>query len=304
MKTIVIGFDGSEAARDALSLGGVLARSHGAELVVVTNFDYAPLTITAFDYESVIEDEAEELFRRARGELGDLEAECLVQTAPSAAHALVEVAESREADLIVVGSTHRRGVGLALLGSTAERVIQGAPCAVMVAPDGYEPASGHPGIARVGVGIDGSPESLLALEAASELARSAGATLRVIGIASPPPKPLRDPESYLDFARQERQGDVDRAVEWLDSNVDAEGSLLEGDPAERLLEQGRELDVLVLGSRGYGPLRRTLLGGVSGAVAADASCAVMVVPRPHAADSEAGAPDIRSAHAGTSRSRS
>jgi nucleotide-binding universal stress UspA family protein len=55
--------------------------------------------------------------------------------------------------------------------------------------------------------------------------------------------------------------------------------VLEGAPLDHLAEQSRELDLLVVGSRGYGPLRRVLLGGVSGALLQTAACPVVVVPR-------------------------
>lgn len=51
-----------------------------------------------------------------------------------------------------------------------------------------------------------------------------------------------------------------------------------GDPAAVLAEHGVEADLLVVGSRGHGPLRRALLGGVS-AVTGAAPCPVIVVPR-------------------------
>jgi nucleotide-binding universal stress UspA family protein len=54
---------------------------------------------------------------------------------------------------------------------------------------------------------------------------------------------------------------------------------LEGDPAERLIAASEKLDLLVTGSRGYGPLRAVLAGGVSGRVIRGAHCPVIVVPR-------------------------
>ncbi len=55
--------------------------------------------------------------------------------------------------------------------------------------------------------------------------------------------------------------------------------LEEGDPAEALAARSAGLDLLLLGSRGYGPLRRVLLGGVAGEVIRRASCPVVVTPR-------------------------
>jgi hypothetical protein len=51
------------------------------------------------------------------------------------------------------------------------------------------------------------------------------------------------------------------------------------DPVAVLVEMSADLDVLVCGSRGYGPLRAALLGSVSRRVAGAAQCPVIVVPR-------------------------
>ncbi|MGZ5314181.1 MAG: universal stress protein, partial [Solirubrobacterales bacterium] len=59
----------------------------------------------------------------------------------------------------------------------------------------------------------------------------------------------------------------------------AEAVLKEGDPAATLSEQGAELDLIVIGSRGYGPVRAALLGAVSAQLVRTAPCPVLVTPR-------------------------
>jgi len=55
--------------------------------------------------------------------------------------------------------------------------------------------------------------------------------------------------------------------------------MLDGDPLTLLRDASADLDLMVLGSRGYGPVRTLLLGSVSRAVVRDAACPVVVVPR-------------------------
>jgi hypothetical protein len=52
-----------------------------------------------------------------------------------------------------------------------------------------------------------------------------------------------------------------------------------GDPAEKLIDLSDQLDVLVCGSRGHGPVRAVLLGSVSRRLVAEAHCPVIVLPR-------------------------
>jgi nucleotide-binding universal stress UspA family protein len=61
--------------------------------------------------------------------------------------------------------------------------------------------------------------------------------------------------------------------------VSVEVDALVDDPADALVRISEHLDVLVCGSRGYGPLRAVLLGGVSRRVVAEARCPVIVLPR-------------------------
>jgi nucleotide-binding universal stress UspA family protein len=65
----------------------------------------------------------------------------------------------------------------------------------------------------------------------------------------------------------------------LDSGVPVEAETLVGDPAGILRDFSEGLDLLVVGSRGYGPLRAVLLGSVSRRLMTEAHCPVIVVPR-------------------------
>ena len=61
--------------------------------------------------------------------------------------------------------------------------------------------------------------------------------------------------------------------------VPCDSRLAEGDAAEQIVDTSAASDLLVIGSRGYGPLRRTLLGSVSRSVLQSARCPVLVLPR-------------------------
>lgn len=274
MKKIVVGFDGTDQAQDALHLGAALARGVDAQLIVASAFEVGPYEFNALEYDAERAKYYEYVFGQARDELGDLDFEQR-ELLDSAAHGLTELAEDEQADLIVVGSTHHGPIGRVLAGTVAAPLFHGAPCAVLVAPRGWSRRE-HPGFGRIGVAYDGSDEAKMALATAEELAKAFDATLRVITIAP-----------YVDFPRSDSTPVVPEAfaetlkegVKLLSPGVETERVLRQGRAATDLALQGVELDLLVAGSRGYGPVRRTLIGSVSGELVRFAPCPVLVVPR-------------------------
>ncbi len=90
--------------------------------------------------------------------------------------------------------------------------------------------------------------------------------------------------------RTERQRQLDSALRGLAGAVRAEGVLLDGDPAQRLLELAGGIDLLVTGSRGHGPVRQVALGSVSAALVDGSAAPVLVLPR--GAQSELVAPAL------------
>lgn len=133
IKTIILGYDGSEGSRKAVDMAAELARTYHASIVVVSAFHQMPriTQATADDFEDI--HEARTLADDLVKELGlmGISAETDVLEGPPA-DALLNAAEAHQADLIAVGS---RGFGQfkgLLLGSTSDRVLHYATIPVLV----------------------------------------------------------------------------------------------------------------------------------------------------------------------------
>ncbi|HET7120745.1 MAG TPA: universal stress protein [Solirubrobacterales bacterium] len=209
---------------------------------------------------------------------------------------LARLAVSEGADLVVLGPTHRAGVSRLIPGATVERLAKEPPCALAVAPRGFgapaqEPGEWRPldgddsdaGLRVIGVGFDGSPSSRGALELATELALANGASLRVYAVAHKlgPLSPdsvsaaASSAQAELDAVR----GALHEAVAALPDETRALPVLLRGYPAEKLVEAAKAgVDLLVIGSRGGGPVWRAFHGSVSSAVIDNAPCPVLIAP--------------------------
>jgi nucleotide-binding universal stress UspA family protein len=190
------------------------------------------------------------------------------------------------ASLIVVGSSHRSGLGRVHPGSVTESVLAGSPVPVAVAPRDYAKHGGD--LRRIGCGFDGSSESREALEWAISAARGRQAQVVALSVHSPVAFGGVSTASRLgyrsanDALRAGLEAKLQQAVESLDAGTSVTGRMLDGDPVTLLRDASAELDLMVLGSRGYGPVRTLLLGSVSRALVRDAACPVMVLPRSRA----------------------
>jgi nucleotide-binding universal stress UspA family protein len=277
MSEIIIGVDGTERGEDAVAFGRRLAAFAGARVVLANAFPYEDIRgrATSLRYREALREESEAMLSAVRDRYG-LVASTRPIAGTSPARALHELAEQDGAALVVVGSSHVGRARRVLPGSTGERLLHGSPCAVAVAPNGYHETD-HEAPRRIGVGIDGGEVAAEALRGAAELARALGAELEVIW-AFAPEVPRVDEEFLADLERAERDR-VDETVKAVPPAIQAGRVFVESDPVDVLVERSGELDLLVIGSRGYGPLRSVLLGGVSGRVIRDARCPVIVVPR-------------------------
>jgi nucleotide-binding universal stress UspA family protein len=212
----------------------------------------------------------------------DLGVETQVLKDMSVPAALHRFARQREAGLIVVGSTARGAAGRVLSGSTAQRLLHGAPCPVALAPREYRAAR----LETIAVGFVDSAEGRVALRAAHMLANQAGARLRVIAALHPAgglvlsgPDKLERGSQLQGRHRAEMEAALERELATFAPGVEILPELHVDDPADVLLRISRNVDLIVCGSRGYGPLRSVLLGGVSRRLVDESSCPVLVLPR-------------------------
>jgi nucleotide-binding universal stress UspA family protein len=273
---VLIGVDGRQGGRDAI----VLARQLAARAATLTlGHACAPIlgpgAVEALPWQRT---EAEKLLERER-KLAGVNARLAVRDPFPVAPGLHELAEQHQVDLLVVGSTRHALLGRVLMGDDYRAALDGAPCAIAIAPRGYALAPHR--LERLAVGYDGSPESEHALSAAHDLAMGAGAAVTVLWVVSlqdvrsERPVPADWPGAIDDL--------IDRHAERLAGLQDVHGLVAYGRPREELAKLGQDVDLLVVGSRGYGPLGRLAHGSISRYLVRHATYPLLVLPRGTAA---------------------
>jgi len=292
-RKIIVGHDLNDGGRDALALAQAISEPTGATLVVA---GVVPVPAQPFQFPAAWS-EAE---RRMKAEIEQAaaavgaEAETLPSSSP--ARGLYFLAEEIDADLVVVGSSARGKAGRLFAGGVGLGLLQGSPCAVAIAPRGYR---GHDdgGLNTIVVGYDGTHESDLALRDAIVLAEAGTCKLKLVSVAEVPPILHGEDAGHshyreLRIAIEKQVGErLDQARMTIPDEIDAEAIVVNGDPAEEIAAAARLADVLVVGSRAYGPLRRVLLGSVSSTLIRSAPCPVIVHPRGAEAEADAEAGD-------------
>jgi nucleotide-binding universal stress UspA family protein len=288
-RSYIAAHDGTERGADAVALARILARPSGMPVRMVH-------VCPAREPWHALAAPGEDPTRVERARVLDVEERLrlpgdplpLNLTAPSVAHGLHDAAEREPAAVVVIASSPGGDPQRTHPGTTAERLLHGSPCTVAVAPEGYA-ARGVRDIRVVGVAIDADPESDEALRRAIELARSFGARVRILTAVDPAAEAeaLALPEASADV----REAVLDRADVLLRAtragmpqDVGVETALCVGDPGPAIVAACNEdVDLLVCGSRRYGPRRAVLLGTIAEYLVTHARCPVLDVPRAAAA---------------------
>jgi nucleotide-binding universal stress UspA family protein len=200
---------------------------------------------------------------------------------------ICHTAYRRHADLVVLGSRGLGAIPAFLVGSVSLGVARQAPCAVLVCKGTPRP------IETVTIAIDGSPDASAAFRFFSALPLSSTLTARLLGVVQPLghyPSSAPDVISpalssalrqYEDGLREELQAPLAEAARVLGGRIArVDKRTPAGLPADVIVRDATDADLVVVGARGLGPLKRVLLGSVSENVLGHASCPVLVVRRP------------------------
>jgi nucleotide-binding universal stress UspA family protein len=286
-KHIAVGCDGSLEGRDAVALGAAIASVTGARLSLVGVFSPSFLPIAGVSDRKTLRADATRSLRRERDLLAP---DAFIQTIadPSVARALRRYAERRHADLVIVGSSRRAPAGHAAIGRHGRQLLYDAPFALGLAARDLHRHEVR--LRTIGVGYDGGLEAEAALSTAAELAGAAGARLEVRRVVEDRVPVLSadawirlgdwDHERMWESARRQAFAEARAAAD--DLGVAADVSATVGDPGYELRALSESLDLVVVGSRRWGPVARLVTGGVGETLVRDASCSTLIVPRPSA----------------------
>lgn len=272
---VVVGINGLAGDQDAVALAKALVPGHDRLVLAhVCLIEAVASRGSSGAFDVAARDASRELLEQQRSTLSQ-DAEVLSTAATSVGAGLHEVAESRGADLIVVGSCHRSAVGRIFVGDDARSALHHAPCTVAVAPAGYASGPGKTG--KIAVAYDGSEESKVAMAHASLLAADLGAEVVTRSIVEPhvyggggwmsAVSALEDAESAVVAARK-RLGDANGA----------ELEVIVGPVREELAALSERVDVLVCGSRHQPGVKRVVLGSTSDYLARHSACPLLITP--------------------------
>jgi nucleotide-binding universal stress UspA family protein len=199
--------------------------------------------------------------------------------------AIVQQAETRGIDLVVVGAHSHSALQRLFLGSVALKAVVEAPCSVRIA---RRPQPGHDRLRGI-VAVDGSEDSVSAVRAVAARPWPANCQWRVITILEPKLQtaavwPGVYPASWGLAKAQGAEEWAGRMTEHLADMLrpgggHVEAEVYDGDPKRVLLDQAEDwkADCIFLGARGLHHGNRVYLGSLACAVASRAPCSVEIV---------------------------
>ena len=277
---VLLATDGSGDAELAATTAVSLAKSTGSELRVV--HVWRPVPSVHFDalIRQEMRREAQELLdaqvKKIEG-LGATVTEAHLREG-DASEEIIALAAEIGVGLVAVGSRGRGRIRRLLMGSVSDAVVRHAHCPVVVAR--WKPVA-FP--AKILLATDGSEEATLATQTATELGEKTGSELHVVHVGEIPPTHYPDRHGYRALYEEDER----EARQLLEAQIGkmkaagatvAQAHLRIGRADEEVVVLAEELgvDLIAVGSRGLGGVRRALMGSVSDSVVRHAHCPVLI----------------------------
>ncbi len=285
---LLVAIDGSESSLQAAEVAIALASLLRARLDILSVEETLPRYVATHEESSREHLAALEYFNglqaplRKRAEQRGVQTHCAVLSGHEG-QVILEYIKEQHCDLLVLGHQGHSAVWGAFLGSTADKLVNHAPCSVLVS----RAKGGKSLFRRPLVGLDGSLLSWQAFRVGLHLAKLAGATLATLSVIEGPKAPpkqqpiARTPSGKLDWdwAIYFQQMQALAAAETHLADLPLEPFTREGSASTLLtsLAQERNSDLLILGATGHEHPLSSTTGGTARKVANAAPCAVLLV---------------------------
>jgi nucleotide-binding universal stress UspA family protein len=298
---VLIAYDGSAGAADALALAETLPWPRGSELRVINVIEPVPMPMAGpwnrgFGHSPEIDAAtsayAAETLKTAADRLraANVPAEP-VERRGRAASVIVDEAAESGADLVIIGSRGHGTLASLLIGSTSAEVVDHAACPVLVART--------PSVSRLVLATDGSPSARAAEDLLATWAVFSGMPIDVVSVVevvrpwTTGIAPTMYGAALEEYAVDLRESKAEHtriaeetAARLREAGATAHAEVREGDPAGEVVAaaQERGAELIVLGSRGRTGLTRLVLGSVARNVLSGSEASVLIVRGPDAPD--------------------
>lgn len=283
---MLVGVDTSDCSRLALEWAVAAARELDVPVRAVQAWQYPTDTVwwpgqtqlaDAEHTDAMLTEQLTELLDEVVDDADELDAAVEVVRGPTSA-ALLHLAEGH-ASMIVVGSRGLGGFRGLLLGSVSRQLCEHAPCPVTVVR--HLPEDRDLRLETIVVGVDGSAHAARALAQAGDLAERTGARIIAVHAAHG-----TQTDASVQPLATRRRSLPDLLEDWctplhVRGLDDHESVIVEGDARTALVDiaDERGADLLVIGSRGLGPVTKLVLGSVASSLINHSHIPVTVVPR-------------------------
>jgi nucleotide-binding universal stress UspA family protein len=286
---ILVAFDGSEYSEEACNFAAVLAKHLGSKIILahvlpaITTYT-APLRA---EDQGGLENKANLAAMKMVSKMQQMGIEStpkILVAKGSTADTMIDFATSEKIDLIIAGT---RGLGAfrrMILGSVSTNLLNHANCPVLVVRKRVSKIEAELG--KILVATDGSNPATDAVKQAIGIAAATGSKLTLANVVYVPPLAYTDaPPVNIDRTFQDLRADGERIVGEAQklakaSGVNADTTIIDNNRSPvwaitKLAEDGK-FDLTVLGTRGMGGLRRTVMGSVANGIVHYAECSVLV----------------------------
>jgi len=278
---VLIATDFSSCSDLALSFGLELAHGYQANAYVVSVLESDQLMIAGPEAYVAAKDAAHrdllELKQQLRKKHSYLEGEDyqLFLLEGDVAQAVLDFAQQKEIDVIVVGTHGRSGLGRALMGSVAERIFRHSPVPVLTLGPHLQRITGAGTPKNILVPVDFTPASERAARYAAAIAREHNATLTLLHVVERWPAQEVDRARVMRELREKVQDIVREGAQGLRCNYRVEV----GRVVETVLytANGIEADLLVMGVRPRTGLLNRLMWPHAYEIVREAACPVLTV---------------------------